>query len=61
MFSQFLYAGAQGRLGHVASLRRVPEMTVICQQDQMLELAKTWQVHHWLQKRLLGPVSVRIR
>ena len=36
---QFLYAGALGRLGHVGNFRRVPEMSVIRQQDEMLELA----------------------
>src|SRR6516165_4077725 len=52
---QFLYAGAQSRLCHVASLRRAPEMAVIGQHDQMLELAETRQVRHRLRKRPLVP------
>ena len=52
---QFLYAGTQGRLCHMTGPRRVPEMAVIGQHDQMLELAETRQVHHRLPKRPLGP------
>src|SRR5713101_5186099 len=58
---QFLYAGAQGRLCHMTGPRRVPEMAVIGQHDQVLELAETRQVYHRLRKRPLVPVSVRIK
>ena len=35
-------------------------MSVISQQDEMLELAKTRPVHHRFRKRLLAPVCARI-
>jgi hypothetical protein len=41
--------------------RRVPEMAVIGQHDQMLELAETRQVHHRLRKRPFVPLSMRIK
>src|SRR6516162_7432458 len=36
-------------------------MSVIRQQDEMLELTKTRQIHHRSPKRSLAPVSARIK
>ena len=43
---QLLYAGAQGRLRDMARRCRAAKVTVIGEQDKMLELAKGRQVHH---------------
>ena len=48
---QLLYAGAQGRLLDMTRCCRAAEMTVLGEQDKMLELAKSRQVNHRIRKR----------
>jgi len=43
---QLLYAGAQGRLRDMTRCCRAAEMTVLGEQDKMLELAKSRQIDH---------------
>ena len=54
-------SGYDRSVRHLFVLGVHPEMTLIGQHDQMLELAETRQVHHRLPKRPLVPVSVRIK
>jgi hypothetical protein len=47
-FFELLYAGAQSRLRDVARLRHPTKVAVVGKQDEMPELAKSRQAHHWL-------------
>ena len=43
---ELLYAGAQGRLRDMARRCRAAKVTMIGEQDKMLELTKSRQLHH---------------